>query len=191
MLELEDLKEIKKYIDNKFKQTNYPLRLATVKYFNPKTKRMRIQLHNSNTIIEKVMTLYPKANYETGTFFVPEIGDTILVVNLDGTWVSLGSLSEEFNLARIDTKYLVLDKEKIYYKIKDGSIVFEIADGIKLTLSENRLTINKELQANEIHSKDYYSSTDTKGKTEDVVIVEDGGSTKTLHFENGLYISTS
>jgi hypothetical protein len=182
-MDVDTLYEIKRYVDKKIKEISFEYKLCRVKEFNTTTKRLLVQVLNTNTKLENVFTIHPKANYTSGAIGVPEINDVVVCVKIDGMWFSLGSVPEEFNPSRQNLTKMIINSEKVYYKVSDGSIVFEIQDGVSITLSDDRVTIDKELQAD-----DYYSGDGTQGETENVTITEHGGGTKTFHFKDGLYV---
>lgn len=173
--------DIKDYIDSRMTELDFKFYLIRVKSLGENNK-INGQIINSNTLIDGITPVYSKANYVEGTFTKPEIGDVMMCLKLHGSFFALGSLPEEYNPNKIGLERFALTDEKIYYKISDGTIVFEIIDGIKITLSGDKLIVNKE-----IHAGDYYSADETKGETQTVTVGDGAGGTKQLVFKSGLF----
>lgn len=124
-------------------------------------------------------------NYR-GVYCPIKMNELVLVGWLDkNTPIILGSINDYINqtqdsIPRIKEDEIVIAPKalgSVIYMKNDGTIRIKNKDGGEIIIDSTG-----------IKASGYNSADGTIGKTEDVVITEDGGSTKTLKFKNGLYI---
>lgn len=124
-------------------------------------------------------------NYR-GVYCPIKMNELVLVGWLDkNTPIILGSINDYINqtqdsIPRIKEDEIVIAPKalgSVIYMKNDGTIRIQNKDGGEIVIDSTG-----------IKASGYNSADGTIGKTENVVITEDGGGTKTLQFKNGLYI---
>ncbi len=122
-----------------------------------------------------------------GLIWVPKVGTIVIAGFIKNSEypIIIGTIYDTFSTIK-DYRFALEQGDALIVNQTNGAYIYLKNDNtIKLKEPNGEYIL---LNSSGVKASNYNSSDGTIGATEDVVITEDGGSTKTLHFKNGLYI---